>query len=331
MLLSCEPPMYGRRRGGPQRDDRHPPAGGDDHAAPAATSWQQPRDARASARRSGRRARSRARPVSACSIFVRKPKPTSDAAPSTATGCCRARAHGSVAYAAATSSSVSSASGLLKRNISAATGVSASTAPAIRPAAAPNQRRTVAYSSADRRDALERLRHEDAPRVDAEDPGRDLHDPQRRRRLVDGDEVRRVGRAEEERLPALRRRPGRRPSRTSSPSPTRRGPQVEHRGCRRAGRARRAAPSRIARRRAADERGAVGRERRRPGGRRLGTWSCGHRARVRSGRGSRKTQRAEEHEAQDGRDQVRRDEDGQLDAARSRPGRRRAAARASRR
>ncbi len=51
-------------------------------------------------------------------------------------------------YAAATSSSTSNASGLLKRNINAATGVSASAAPAIRPAAGPLVRRTVAYSSA---------------------------------------------------------------------------------------------------------------------------------------------------------------------------------------
>ncbi len=46
------------------------------------------------------------------------------------------------------SSSVSSASGLLKRNISTATGVRASTAPAISPAAAePVVRRTVRASS----------------------------------------------------------------------------------------------------------------------------------------------------------------------------------------
>jgi len=48
-------------------------------------------------------------------------------------------------YAAATSASTSRASGLLKRNISAATGVSANTAPASRPAPAPNQRLIVQY------------------------------------------------------------------------------------------------------------------------------------------------------------------------------------------
>ena len=50
-------------------------------------------------------------------------------------------------YADATSSSVSSASGLLNRNMSAATGVSANTAPAISPPNAPPRRRTLRYSS----------------------------------------------------------------------------------------------------------------------------------------------------------------------------------------
>ena len=50
-------------------------------------------------------------------------------------------------YPASVMTRTSSASGLSKRNISAATGVSASTAPAISAAAAPNQRRTAAYST----------------------------------------------------------------------------------------------------------------------------------------------------------------------------------------
>ena len=49
-----------------------------------------------------------------------------------------------MAYAAPVSSRTRRASGLLNRNIRAATGVSASTAPATSPAAAPNQRRTAA-------------------------------------------------------------------------------------------------------------------------------------------------------------------------------------------
>src|SRR5262245_61745420 len=45
------------------------------------------------------------------------------------------------------SNSTSSASGLLNRNIKTLTGVSASAAPASKPAAGPNQRRTVAYKN----------------------------------------------------------------------------------------------------------------------------------------------------------------------------------------
>ena len=53
----------------------------------------------------------------------------------------------SSAQAAATSRKVSSASGLLNRNISTATGVSAATRAAIRPATGPATRRTVANST----------------------------------------------------------------------------------------------------------------------------------------------------------------------------------------
>ena len=49
-----------------------------------------------------------------------------------------------VAQAPSAISRTSSASGLLNRNISTATGVSAMTAPPMRPAAAPKLRRTVA-------------------------------------------------------------------------------------------------------------------------------------------------------------------------------------------
>src|SRR4051812_32553267 len=50
-------------------------------------------------------------------------------------------------YAAATTSSVIIASGLLNRNISTATGVTASSPPASRPAQCPDHRRTAAYSN----------------------------------------------------------------------------------------------------------------------------------------------------------------------------------------
>lgn len=58
---------------------------------------------------------------------------------------CSAR---SSAHTAAMSRNTSSASGLLKRNINVATGVSASTAPAIKPAGGPKCFRTIRYSSA---------------------------------------------------------------------------------------------------------------------------------------------------------------------------------------
>ena len=58
------------------------------------------------------------------------------------------------------------------------------------------------------RHARKRLRHQDAPRVEAEDPHRQCHGPQRHRRLVHRDGVRRVGRSEQERLPRLRTRLG---------------------------------------------------------------------------------------------------------------------------
>jgi hypothetical protein len=74
--------------------------------------------------------------------LARKPKPTKTPAQSSHLVRPVSIAR-EVAHAPAIISSTSSASGLLKRNISTATGVSASTAPAIRPAAGPNQRFTV--------------------------------------------------------------------------------------------------------------------------------------------------------------------------------------------
>ena len=55
-----------------------------------------------------------------------------------------------------------------------------------------------------RGDGHQRLRGEHAPRREAEDPPRQRHHPQRGGRLVDGDRVGGVERAEEERRPALR-------------------------------------------------------------------------------------------------------------------------------
>jgi hypothetical protein len=71
---------------------------------------------------------------SACSIFVRNPNPTNAPASISQRGDAFSTAR-SAAHAAATSANTSNASGLLNRNISAATGVVASTAAASRPAA----------------------------------------------------------------------------------------------------------------------------------------------------------------------------------------------------
>ena len=83
----------------------------------------------------------------ACSILVRNAKPSAQPANAIHRVLAVSVAR-TTQYAAATSSSTSSASGLLNRNINAATGVSASAAPAIRPAPGPLTRRTAAYSSA---------------------------------------------------------------------------------------------------------------------------------------------------------------------------------------
>src|SRR5919202_4956282 len=82
----------------------------------------------------------------ACSILARNPNPTDP--PATISHFVQPFSMArTVAYAPATISSTSSASGLLNRNISTATGVSADTAPAIRPAAGPYHRFTAANSS----------------------------------------------------------------------------------------------------------------------------------------------------------------------------------------
>ncbi len=80
------------------------------------------------------------------------------------------------------------------------------------------------------RHALERLRHQDAPRREPEDPDRQPHRPQRQRRLVDGDRAGGVGGAEEERLPRLRA--GLRGRGVERVGPARRPqpPEVEDRG-----------------------------------------------------------------------------------------------------
>ena len=141
MLLSVEPPTYGRSAAGVSRSiATHHPEATSSAAAPASScqirlpslGFPQIRYARA-------------RPGStrnAWSILARYPRPRS--APARAIHRVRPDSIARVvAYAASVISSTSIASGLSKRNISVATGVTAMTAPAMIPAAGPNQRRTV--------------------------------------------------------------------------------------------------------------------------------------------------------------------------------------------
>ena len=174
---------------------------------------------------------------------------------------------------------------MLKRNIRAATGVRASTTPASRPAAgrtsgAQSGRAAPTVATPSSAWGTRMLQ-----RVEAEEPGRELHDPQRRRRLVDGDEVGRVGGAEEEGLPALACRPARQPSRRRWPSPSGRGPTGTAARPPTSRRAARAAPTpgrrrrpRHNRRRRPAARGRAGRRPRRRAGerRRSGSNVVGH-------------------------------------------------------
>src|SRR5271165_1860570 len=138
MLLSGEPSMNGRDPAGHRATiATHQPALSSRAATPAST-W-------TTRLRSGAGAASRYTPANAgrtrkaCIILARNATPTS--VPAARTQRVPARSSARVRqYAAATSASTSSASGLLKRNIRAATGVRANTAPPSSPAAGPNHR-----------------------------------------------------------------------------------------------------------------------------------------------------------------------------------------------
>ncbi len=80
------------------------------------------------------------------------------------------------------------------------------------------------------RHALERLRHQDAPRREPEDPNRQTHRPQGEGRLVDGDRVGRIGGAEEEGLPRLGPGLGSGGVERVGPAGRAQAPQVEDRG-----------------------------------------------------------------------------------------------------
>ena len=134
--------MYGRSAAGHRSTvATHQPAA-TTRANPAATSWRTRRQNPVGAATRYASA-SAGTTISACPILVRNANPMSTPASSNHRVEAASIAR-TVAYPAATTSSTSSASGLLNRNISTATGVSAMAAPASSPALGPLTLRTAA-------------------------------------------------------------------------------------------------------------------------------------------------------------------------------------------
>jgi hypothetical protein len=79
-------------------------------------------------------------------------------------------------------------------------------------------------------DSLQGLRHQHAPRVESEEPDRDVHHPQRGGRLVDRDRVGRVAGAEQHGRPILRAGLDRRRVEPVRPAADPQVPQIEHGG-----------------------------------------------------------------------------------------------------
>src|SRR5580698_2318109 len=145
MLLSVDPPKYGRSAAGVScAASTHQPAPTTTPSAPSSSCHTRFNNRGGPAHRYAT-----ANPGStrnACSSLVRNANPSSTPH-STSHRVRPSSTARTSAYAATSISSTSSESGLLYRNISTATGVSASTRPATRPAPTPNQRRTAAYST----------------------------------------------------------------------------------------------------------------------------------------------------------------------------------------
>ena len=146
MELFCDPPIHGREDAGHSSTaSSHQPA--DTIAAPSA--------AKSCSRRLPNFGGPASKYIAAMggttsmtwSCLVRNPNPTNTPVSTSH----RVRPSSTARIAAQTAAIMSStrrASGLLNRNIKAATGVTASVSPASRPAAAPNCRRMVAHSNA---------------------------------------------------------------------------------------------------------------------------------------------------------------------------------------
>src|SRR5690242_11989025 len=145
-LLSVDPAMYGRDEAGHNKVRiTNQPA--DARNATPATSTCRNRARRVVGAAIRYAAASAGATIKPSSILARNAKPSATPANASHLGlaCCTAR---TVQYAAAVISNTITASGLLNRNINAATGVSASTAPASRPMRGPLIRATAPYSSA---------------------------------------------------------------------------------------------------------------------------------------------------------------------------------------
>ncbi|HEY5788264.1 MAG TPA: hypothetical protein VIT65_26200 [Microlunatus sp.] len=133
------------------------------------------------------------------------------------------------AYAPRVIKKTNRASGSLNRTIKAATGVSMTTAPAIRPAASPSQRRTVAQVNATVPTPSSAC-GSSIENEETEQPRGQHHQPQRTGGLVDGDRVAWFERAEDPGRHRLRPGLDRRGVEGVGVTGVRQVAQIQHRG-----------------------------------------------------------------------------------------------------
>ena len=202
MLLLVDPPKYGPVGRRDQLGDGHPPAAAHEDARPGQQQLPDPLAAAAAARPTGRPARTRARPGTPGASWPgtrsparRRPARATGIARSPAPGPWRTRAHGQQQD----QQRVRVVEPEHQRRDRGQRQDQSRDEPGRR--AEPPAHRRVQHG--DGGHPLERLRDQHAPVIDAEDPPRQLHHPQRGRGLVHGDEAGGVEGAEEERLPAL--------------------------------------------------------------------------------------------------------------------------------
>ena len=204
MLLSGRAVDHRARRRGPERDDRHPPAGAHDHRGAAREQLCHP-PAQAPGRRDQVHERE-ARHDQERLHHLGQEREARSARPTTEHPACRAaleRPHEAVRRR--DQQADEQRVGVVeaehqrrdRRDREHRAGEQARRRRRTTASRSPSSRPTASTPSSD-------LGHEHARAREAEDPPGQRHHPQRRRRLVDRDEVRRVERAEEERLPALR-------------------------------------------------------------------------------------------------------------------------------